>query len=263
MFKKKVNSTIKDFKKYLYLILKRNIFTDQNETINETINEAINFDLKCIFIAIPKTGTTSVRNQIRQKNYTSPYISNPHLNIMQVRDLIYPYLLRQSLGGNKKFPTKGVISDSEIRNEALNIFNNFYKFSAVRNPWARAISLYFRNEGVETSDKIDFSEFCEKHLYASDTCKHPTLHKNQFDWLSDENGCLLMNYIYKIEEFEKAIIEIAESTKNRVLLKDLRLNSNPKSKSSKYMEMYDERTKKIIQKTFEKDIDYFKYTFKV
>ena len=256
-----MNFLIKNFKNNIFKKIKKKIFFHQNEIIEESINEAINFDLNCIFIAIPKTGTTSVRSQIRQKNNNSPYISNPHLNIIQIRDLIYPFLLKQSLGENKKFPTIGVLSDTVIRNEALKIFNNFYKFSAVRNPWARAVSLYFRNEGVKTSNKIDFIEFCEKHFYASDTCIHPTLHKNQFDWLSDENGLILMDYVYKIEEFEQAKIHIAESTNNRILLKNLRLNSNSKSKSSKYVEMYDEKTKKIIQKTFEKDIDYFKYTF--
>ena len=34
---------------------------------DDFINETINFKLQCIFIAISKTGSTSVRRQIRQK----------------------------------------------------------------------------------------------------------------------------------------------------------------------------------------------------
>ena len=126
------------------------------------INEAINFKLQCIFIAIPKTGSTSVRRQIRQKGI--PWIPSPHLNILQVRDLIYPHLLRSSLKQNLTFPSKNIPADKDIRSLSKQIFKNFFKFSAVRNPWARAASLYFRNETIQVREKISFDNFCENHL---------------------------------------------------------------------------------------------------
>ncbi len=43
------------------------------------LNEAVNFEKQCIFIAVPKTGTTSVRVQIGQQG--TPLIPNPHLDI--------------------------------------------------------------------------------------------------------------------------------------------------------------------------------------
>ncbi len=223
------------------------------------INEAVNFEKKVIFIAIPKTGTTSVRTQLKQPGI--PIIGNPHLDISQIRDLIYIYLLKYNLGTNRTFPNEDILSDDILRDNAEKLFESYFKFSAVRNPWARAVSLYSRREGIKLNDKITFDEFCKNHIYSSDTCLNPTLHKNQLDWLTSNNGQILMDYIYKVEEYEKAIDEIKNITNGRLILDNVKRNVNPNSKSSDYRNMYNHKTRKIIEKRFEKDIDYFKYTF--
>ena len=225
----------------------------------DIVNEAVNAELRSIFIAVPKTGTSSVRIQIRPAG--TPLVPNPHLNIVQVRDLLYPFLLRSALGGNDSFPSKDVPTDEDVRAEARRMFESFFKFSGVRNPWARAVSLYFRRERIKVSESLTFEEFCEQHAYASDACAHPTLHKNQFDWLCDESGGLLMDFVYKVEEFDDAIREIRERTEGRVDLVQKVLNRNPQSRSSDYRSMYNQRTKDLIAKVYEKDIDWFKYSF--
>ena len=225
----------------------------------QTLNEAVNFEKQCIFIAVPKTGTNSIRSQLRQPGL--PLIGHPHLNIIQIRDSLFVYFLRQALGKNTNFPTGLIPSDSDIHAKANKTFESFFKFSAVRNPWARAVSLYFRRDGVMTSDKLSFEEFCENHINASDTCHHPTLHQNQLDWLCDENGKCIMDYVYKLEDFDGAIKEISERTHGRVQLERKMANRNPDSGSGSYWKFYTDRTKKLIAKRFEKDIDYFKYSF--
>jgi hypothetical protein len=219
----------------------------------------VHFKKECIFIAVPKTGTTSLRTQLKQKGL--PLIKSPHLNIMQVRDSLYVFFLHQALGTNKDFPSESVPSDADIRAKAKEVFDSFFKFSAVRNPWARALSMYSRLEGVRVKDKISFEDFCENHLYASDTCKQPTLHQNQLDWLCDENGKCIMDYVYKLENFNQAIKEIAELTDGRLRFKRKNANRNPISHSRSYREVYTDETRKLIARRFEKDIDYFKYTF--
>ncbi len=191
-------------KEKLYLVrsvLKKNIEGGKILTGKKTkpseallLNEAINFEKQCIFIAVPKNGTVSVRKQIHLWGLS--LIENPHLNIMQIRDSMYVYFLKKSLGKNYTFPNGSVLRDADIRKKANKIFNDFFKFSAVRNPWSRAVSLYFRREGIQVKDTITFEDFCDRHLYASDTCIHPTLHKNQMDWFCDENGKCVMDYVY-------------------------------------------------------------------
>lgn len=229
-----------------------------NDTNLLILNEAVNFEKEIIFIAIPKTGTTTVRTQIKQTGI--PLIGNSHLDICQIQDLIYIYLLKENLGKNRNFPTRNIANDADLRLKSKKIFDTFFKFSAVRNPWARAVSLYSR-KGVKLMENISFEEFCKNHFYASDTCLHPTIHKNQLDWLTSNSGQILMDYIYKVEEFEKAIDEIKERTNGRLILDNIKLNVNPNSKSNNYRDIYNYETRKIIEKRFEKDIDYFKYTF--
>ncbi|MEM0981380.1 MAG: sulfotransferase family 2 domain-containing protein [Cyanobacteria bacterium P01_H01_bin.58] len=240
-----------------------NLKSGSNEPSQEVdaiiLNEAVNFDLQTIFVAIPKTGTTSIRDQI--KSTGQPLIAASHLSIIQIRDVLYTYLLRMSLGKNTHYPTQGVLSDVEVREKRQQVFNSFFKFSSVRNPWARVVSLYLRREGIQVSEAISFTEFCESHFYSSDTCIHPTLHINQLDWLVDESGEVIMDYVYKMEEIDEAIKEISDRTDGRVQLKNIRSNQNPQSKSTSYRDLYTDYTRQLIAKRFEKDIDFFEYVF--
>lgn len=227
--------------------------------VPELVNQAVNFKLECIFIAVPKTGSTSVRSQVREKGRS--LFPGPHLNIMQVRDLLYAHCLNRAFGKNLAYPTGDVPDDGAVRAQAREIFESFFKFAGVRNPWARAVSLYHRREGVQAEEHMSFTEFCQRHRYASDTCRFPTRHRNQLDWLCDESGECVMDYVFKVEEFEKAIDEVAERTNGRIQLEPVKKNVNPGSRSRRYRSLYTDETKKLIAKRFEKDIDYFGYTF--
>jgi hypothetical protein len=180
---------------------------------------------------------------------------------MQVRDTLYTYELRRSLARNYRFPTEVLVTDADVRARAQQVFDSFFKFSAARNPWARAVSLYYRSEGVRVSERMSFEAFCEGHLYASDTCVMPTLHTNQLDWMTDENGNFALDYVYKVENFRTAIKEIEERTDGRVRLEYKEYNTNRNSKSRSYRDIYSDKTRKLIEKRFYKDIDFFKYTF--
>ena len=223
------------------------------------INESVDIDRRVIFVAIPKTGTTSIRRQMQQKG--KPFIAAPHLNILQIRDAINLFFQVCQLGTNKTYPNTNVKSYREIQLESKAFFENAFKFASVRNPWERAVSLFCRKEGVQVRDKLSFREFVEQHFYASDTCVIPTLHKNQYEWLCDENEIVLVDYVFKLEDISQAIIEIERKTDGRLRFRELRENKNPESFSNKYREYYNEQTKKFIAKRFEKDIDYFKFTF--
>ena len=223
------------------------------------VNEAVNIDKELIFVAVPKTGTTSVRKQLRQKG--KPFLPYPHLNILQIRTAIDLFFVAINLCKNKSFPNTKVKSNEQIKLEAEKFFKKSFKFASVRNPWERAVSLYSRKEGVQVSKNISFEEFIEHHFYASNTYAIPSLHKNQFDWLSDENGELLMDYVFRLEDFSQAIKEIESRTSGRIVLQERIENKNSDSRSSGYQEIYNSNTKNIIAKRFEKDIDFFKFKF--
>lgn len=231
----------------------------RRKKVAKEFNDAVNFDLQAIFVAIPKTGTTSVRTQISPKGpYLFPF---PHLSILQIRDALYAFELMKSLRQNRAFPTENLVSDTDVRKRARGMFETFFKFSSVRNPWARAVSLYYRNEGVQISETMSFEDFCERHIYASDTCLNPTLHRNQIDWITDEGGKIAVDYVYKIEEFAEKTDEICERSGGRVRLAPLQDNVNARSRSGSYRDLYNNHTRNLIAKRFERDIDTFGYVF--
>jgi len=225
------------------------------------LNEAVNFPKKTIFIAVPKTGTTSIRDQLNEPGL--PLIPEFHLTIRQVRDSLYTFLLTQALNRNHSFPTDPALvkTDDDLREEAAEIFRSFFKFASVRNPWARTVSLYKRREGVKVAKDMDFDTFCKQLRYSSDTCRHPTRMPDQLDWMTDENGELLVDYVLKLEDQENAVREINELTGGRLGLESRRLNSNPNSESESYRDLYSREARDHVAKAFQRDIEYFGYTF--
>lgn len=222
-------------------------------------NEAINFDLKCIYIAIPKTGSTSVRKLVAPRGKF--FLPGPHLSATQVSESLYAYYLHINRKQNTEIPSSEVPSNEDVRAQAQLTFDDFFKFSVVRNPWARAVSLYNRREGLQPKEIMSFDEFIEKHIFASDTCRWPTLHKNQLDWISDCNGKVLVDYFCKIEEFPTHKKEIYDLTNGRLNLSLGRHNHNAKSNSDNYRQMYNKHTSSLVEKHFEVDIETFKYLF--
>ena len=70
---------------------------------NLIFNQAILPKQRAIFIAVPKTGSTTVRaNFNSRKNYI---IRQHHLDIQQIRAGLYIQCLQSSLGRNSTFPT--------------------------------------------------------------------------------------------------------------------------------------------------------------
>lgn len=233
----------------------------KEDTVPFKLNEAVNFDLETIFIAVPKTGTTSIREQLTQPGPS--LIPNPHLTIVQIRDSLYTFFLRQHLGSNKSFPTdpSDTLSDKEIRALADSTFDKFFKISSVRNPWARTLSLYNRREGLQMASTLDFDTFCKQLRYASDTCLHPTRLLNQLDWMTDENGTMLVDYVLRLEEREKGICDINERTGGKLKLENLHLNENSDSAAASYKEAYSRESKQHVAAIFKRDIEFFDYEF--
>ena len=101
--------------------------------------------------------------------------------------------------------------------------------------------------------------FIDRLSFSSDTCIHPLKTKCQLDWFEDREGKIIADYIYKVEEIDKAITRIKEETDGKICIKNQYLNRV--NKADKYKEVYSDYNKKVVEKLFEKDIDYFKYTF--
>ena len=182
----------------------------------------ISDNFKCIFVEVPKTGSTSIRTIIGHPH-------KPHLNIWQIAN--------------------------EIERDK---FHSYFKFGFVRNPWDRAVSLYERKEGLQMKSKLSFDQFIEWMKFASCTCIHPVPHRYQFDWFVNPNGDVIVDFIGKYENLLDDWNKI--SAKLGINSELPKTNVNPE-RIRDYTEYYSDKTKKIISERFAVDIEYFGYKF--
>ena len=207
---------------------------------------------KCIFVEIPKTGSTSIRTVVG-----SP--PKAHLNICQIRYNMQHYWTRYGSIKNKLLSSLYLLLPENKRIETgEEEFRSYFKFGFVRNPWDRVVSLYFRTDGLQMKDKMTFDEFVDWIKYSSSTCIHPVPHTNQLDWLVDPHGNVLVDFIGKFENIQKDWELIASEYG---LPMELPHNNKNLNERHFYTEYYSNRTKEIIENKFRVDIEFFDYTF--
>lgn len=208
---------------------------------------------KCIFVEVPKTGSTSIRAVIG----SSP---KPHMDIWQIKHELetgytrYKGLRDKILGALYPF----FLSRKMRKKIGERQFNTYFKFGFVRNPWDRTVALYNRKEGLQMSGGMTFEEFVEWISLSSDTCIHPTPHKNQLDWFTDPDGNILADFIGRFENLQKDWAFVCSKLGINAVLP--RENINP-GKPAHYTKYYTDKTRNIIAEKFQTDIETFGYEF--
>ena len=165
---------------------------------------------------------------------------------------------------------------------------DYFKFTFVRNPWDRCVSRYFYLQQRKTiihnnylKDNSTFAEFAkskgppygpddERNFYVGATKqmkgrspnlatlftqKHPW--DNQLDWISDENGVVLTDYIGRVENLQEDFNTVCD----KIGIPREELPHRNKSEHKHYTEYYDEESKQIVAEKYAKDIEYFGYEF--
>ena len=187
---------------------------------------------KWIWVAINKTATTSMAKKLTKKCFVS---HTKHQTLLEAKTAVTPIQ-----------------------------YKKYFKFTVVRNPWDRILSLYLYRElkdytGVK-KDKINFEKWLElcfvdknKRYCAFNGIKFT---QSQVEWISDGTE-INVNFIGKFENLEKAWKIIC----NEIGIDHSKLPKIKTTKHRHYRHYYNARTKKIIKDFFERDIDLFKYNF--
>src|SRR5215468_10713998 len=158
---------------------------------------------KCIFIEVPKTGSTSIRSLIGEP-------PRPHQNIWQIKYDLENSWTRYGGFGNRVLASLYLLLPLHVRQTiGRDLFSKYFKFGFARNPWDRAVSLYERGEGQQVREKMTFDQFVDCLKYSSSTCLHPMPHRNQLDWFVDPDGRVLVDSIGRFENFAEDWVVIA------------------------------------------------------
>ncbi|HEX5002393.1 MAG TPA: sulfotransferase family 2 domain-containing protein [Bacteroidia bacterium] len=136
------------------------------------------------------------------------------------------------------------------------IFDKYFKFSIVRNPWDRMVSQYLYRK-KHNKDKI-----LQDNRSFSDWARDPGGHLNpQLEWVtaSDYNGnkCVMVDFIGRFETL---------SNDWKFVCKQLNLDQqlphvNNNSEGKHYSQYYDAELVQLVKERFQDDIEYFNYSF--
>ena len=218
---------------------------------NETVGRwMISHKHKCVFVEVPKTGSTSVR-AILGKAW------KPHLNLWQIKKLMETSWTHY---GGRKLRTLGAVFDAAGRapeKTGSKQFETYFKFGFVRNPWDRVVSLYERTEALQLRNEMSFEQFVDWIQYSSATCVHSSPHRYQLElvcrptsgWpISSEN----LSDSMKIRAFVARKLGLEEKFSPH-------RRANPRERH--YTEYDTPRTRDIIAAKFKVDIERFDYEF--
>jgi hypothetical protein len=201
---------------------------------------------KFVFISIPKTGSTSVRNSLSQ--YGDVFSSS------DTKSPLYLHIKAKDL---KKY---------FIENKWN--WNEYYKFAFVRNPWDSIISQYYYKLNFINREKLDLpynKNFMINCKLLKRKCKnfHEAVQlnlltfENQVSWTIDDEGKNLINFIGRFENINQDFETICQ----QIGLPETKLKHQNKTEHLNYCEYYDEKSIEIVRKNLKEDIEAFNYAF--
>ncbi len=206
---------------------------------------------KFVFIANQKTASSAIRSSLDE-----------YSDINGISDLDSPYYYHTTASKLKKH------FDEQNWN-----WNEYFKFSFVRNPWDLAVSHFFyRNKMLKntiTNSENNWLGGFFQDAYVS-VGFIEWLHKiqgkltfingkvsTQVDMMYDESGNCLLDFVGKFENIESDFKFVCDS----VGLHDCELGFKNKTHHTHYSEYYDNETEKLIYDLYKADVDEFGYTF--
>lgn len=142
------------------------------------------------------------------------------------------------------------------------VFNNYFKFTFVRNPFSKCLSEYFweksyLNESLSFNDWVklklgDLINQSENNIIMRQ--KH---NLEQYKFIYDTLDNCLVDFIGRFENLQEDFNIVCD--KIGTPRKDLpHVN---KSNHKHYTEYYDDETREIVAKKYARDIEYFGYKF--
>ena len=137
-------------------------------------------------------------------------------------------------------------------------WNSYFKFSIVRNPWAKELSDYFF-----CIKKTGFNGTLTKYLKEQDfdnikqKKRHKLWHSNQLDWLISKNNKIELDFIGRIENLQEDFNVVCD----KIGIPRRKLPHKNKTNHKHYTEYYDDETREIVAEKYAKDIEYFGYEY--
>ena len=214
----------------------------------------ISYTHKFIFFHVPKSGGISIREALKS------YSQEPE----KFKIKRPPKLIRGEPNPLYEVWEAALIhaKASDVKKELpANIFDKFYKFAFVRNPWDWQVSMYnfILKEKTHVKHNMVKSMSFEEYLKWVIRTKKPFpkgAEKFQKDTITDKNGRLLVDFVGRYENLNKDFQYVCDILNIKAELPHLN-----KSVHKNYKTYYNKTSIDMIAKHFGQDIDLFAYSF--
>ncbi|MEM6262743.1 MAG: sulfotransferase family 2 domain-containing protein [Bacteroidota bacterium] len=225
----------------------------------------ISHSKKFIFIHVYKVAGTSIRKALHKYAHRGWKFDAGNLN-ETARDFKKFYLetpvkdhVKFAVGEYPKVYGREFEGHSTAREVKASlppeVYDTYFKFAFVRNPWDWQVSLYhymlkkkthFQHEFI--SQMRDFDEYLDWRL------THEV--KLQRDVIYDETGNLLVDFVGKQDQMEEDFVEICR----RLNIKETLPHVN-RSNRGDYRKYYTKRSASLVAEAFQADIETFGFEF--
>lgn len=214
---------------------------------------------KCIFIHIPKCAGTSIERSLGMHSHGLVRDSQDHRRVITLERSIWPPARNsfKPMDFAHYVKQRAVARRSGLSVPTKSEWDSFYKFSIVRNPWARVFSWYrnvirdpIHRQYFNVSESCTFEEFADSQL--DDWILDP-----QLDWLKDSRGRIVMDYIGLFEDLPAAFAKV----RKEIGIEDLELPSLLRAEPVDYRKQYSESLRKRVAEKYAEEIELFDYTF--
>ena len=198
-----------------------------------------------IFIHIYKNAGTSITNALM------PFAANKWQRIASL--LFRKFNISTQIDPQ---PFHGhITADELIKTIGREVFESFFSFAIVRNPWDWQVSLYtfmLKNTTHHQHDLVkNFVSFDE---YIRWRCAEDV--RFQKDFIYSENGELLVDFVGRFERIDADFKSICSHIGISASLPKLNVSC-----SKPYQEYYNKDTRDLVRRTFDSDITLFGYDF--
>jgi hypothetical protein len=193
---------------------------------------------KFIFIHIPKTGGTSIERAFNINARTEKDISNS---------------LGNTYSENKHWKT------ADYETNFPELFDSYFKFMFIRNPWDRLVSRYEWQKFVLPESHANFQIIKERTFkeFVEQRASPIFTKWSYVDLMHNKSGKRVVDFVGRFENLQNDFDILCDKIK--VQRKELSNTNHIKRKH--YSEYYDDKTREIVRLVYSKDIEYFGYNF--
>jgi hypothetical protein len=139
------------------------------------------------------------------------------------------------------------------------VFNEYFKFSFVRNPWDKAVSQFsFMSARPDLMQYLGMHEGCSFKKYLDLILKKKHVQwEEQYRFVYDENLELLVDFLGRFENIQNDVMDILK----RLGVECSSIPHSNKSDRKKFTDYWDDEAIEMVADIYKKDIDIFGYSF--